>query len=282
MGWETRDYNRDENQGIPKIVFQFPPFTKLTIVLLVINFALFLMKPFGTPYEYQVVYGSLAFHPVFAPWWEVWRWVTYQYIHATGGHVFFNMLVLYFFLPTMELRWGWAKALGFYTLGGIAAGFVFLLLQLILGGRPSLVGASGSIFAIMGAVALFYPERQFIFGIPIRVGVCLCAILFLLTIVGDGNYSDAAHLGGLAFGFFAPYVAGPYIARQRNRYREYRENREVQAEINEQQEVDRILAKVAEKGMHSLTAGERKVLDRASQNQRKREAEREKKLRASW
>ncbi len=77
-----------------------------------------------------------------------------------------------------------------------------------------------------------------------------------------------------------------HAAQQRQREKESatrakRRQREEQEERREQEEVDRILAKVADQGMNSLSAGEKRVLARATENQRKRDAEREKRRRSS-
>lgn len=58
--------------------------------------------------------------------------------------------------------------------------------------------------------------------------------------------------------------------------------REQEEERREKEEVDRILAKVAEQGMNSLSSREKKALARATENQIKRDQEREKRVRASW
>src|SRR5207249_3873315 len=141
---------------------------------------------------------------------QPWRWVTYAYLHGSGRHIFWNLLVLYFFLPPLERAWGWKKAFGFYTLGTIAAGVTFGIMNLFY---PffGLVGASGGILAAMGACAYLFPDMMFFFIVPIRVAVALFAILYLLTISGDKDASDAAHLGGLVFGFFAPYYGRKFF-----------------------------------------------------------------------
>ncbi|MFQ5517842.1 MAG: rhomboid family intramembrane serine protease, partial [Acidimicrobiia bacterium] len=45
---------------------------------------------------------------------QLWRFVTYQFIHANFFHVFFNMLAVYFFGPIMERWWGSRRFLIFY------------------------------------------------------------------------------------------------------------------------------------------------------------------------
>lgn len=276
MGWQDRAYNRDETGGVPPVVFKLPPLTRLTLVLICVNIGLFILGAFsGSLRASMERAGSLTYG--LDQGWQIWRLITYQYLHANAGHVFFNMLALYFFLPALELRWGWRKAYAFYTLGGIAAGLLFLVMAVLTGRLSMLVGASGSLFACMGAVALFYPERQIIlliFPVPIRIAVALFAAFFLLSVAGDKSFGDAAHLGGLAFGFFAPWLAGPYLIKQQNNFRRRSAERARQAEIDEQTAVDRILDKVANSGMHSLSEAEKKTLARASENQRKRDAQR--------
>lgn len=273
MGWEDRAYNREGGGGVPPVQFRLPLFTAMTLTVMGVNLALFLTKAYVPLYRTLIDYGSLRFGDV--PAWQVWRWITYQYLHGDGGHVFFNLLGLYFFLPPLEQQWGWRKALGFYTLGGIAAGVVFTVMSLTATHGVYLIGASGSIFACLGAVALLFPERQLIlllFSVPIRVAAALFALLFLLTAVGDHDYSNAAHLGGLAFGFLAPWLAAPFVEKQRRRVETWSVDRERRAEADEQAAVDRILDKVAKSGMHSLTGGEKRTLKRASDNQKKRDA----------
>ncbi|MGN6727377.1 MAG: rhomboid family intramembrane serine protease [Tepidisphaeraceae bacterium] len=275
MSWENREYNRDNGDNIPPVQFRFPPITRLTGILIAVNLGLFLLKIFGRPYDELLRWGALEYGA--GTGWQVWRFVTYQYLHASGAHVFFNMLGLYFLLPALERRWGVGQAFAFYTAGGIVSGLTFMVLSAINGNLGFLVGASGSIFAVLGADALLFPEWQIVlvfFLVPIRLAAGLIAGLYLLTIVGDHDYSNAAHLGGLAFGFFAPWLGGPLLVRQQMKLRAWQGDRALQEEIDEQQAVDRILEKVSQSGMQSLTGREKKTLQRASDNQRKRDKER--------
>ncbi len=267
MGWQDRAYNRDDTGGIPPIRFALPQTTRLTMVLIVVNLGIFLLMllpridAFFSQWMSLTMIGGAA-------WIQPWRWVSYQYVHGGPFHLLFNMLGLFFFMPSLELRWGWQRALAFYTAGGIAAGVLYALMS--IGPFPSfLIGASGSVLALLGAVALFYPERQLIllfFPVPIRVAAALFGALYLLTSFG-GNLSDAAHLGGLAFGWFAPLIYVKYLTGLRQRFADANLRRQRQAEVDEQQEIDRILEKVSRQGMHSLSGREKRTLARASQRQ---------------
>jgi membrane associated rhomboid family serine protease len=277
MGWQDRPYYKEDGTGgVPPVVFSFPKLTPLTIALIGSCLVIYVAQAFtrGAPMGPLDYWGRLTFFRGQA-FTQPWRWVTYQYLHGSASHFFFNMIGLYFFLPTLELMWGWKKALAFYTAGGIAAGVTFGVMALLLPGGvgpyASLIGASGSIFAAMGAVALLSPSRQLIllvFAVPIRMAVGLFGAFFLLSSLADRDLSSAAHLGGLAFGFFAPWVAGPWMAKFRHNWERRRRQREVTGERDEQEAIDRILAKVHNQGMNSLSWSERRTLKRATERQR--------------
>ena len=159
------------------------------------------------------------------------------------------MIGLYFFLPSLELMWGWKKAFAFYTAGGIAAGVTFGLISLVYTSGPvgysDSIGASGSIFAAMGAVALLNPARQLILLV---LPACrsawrwpCSAAFFLLSTLADRNLSNAAHLGGLAFGFFAPWIAGPWVVEVPAQLGEAPRPAAATSERDEQETIDRIL-----------------------------------------
>lgn len=253
--------------------FSFPPFTPLTLVIMGICLLVFILQAItgsAAVTSPLIRYGWLSFAGGEA-FREPWRWITYQYIHGGGLHLFFNMLALYFFLPPLERRWGWLGALGFYTAGGIAAGVAFGLMSAAMGTLPPLIGASGSVLAVLGACAYLFPEQRvlfFFFPVPIRILTGLLAVLYLLTVFGDKDMSDAAHLGGLAFGFIAPWAGGPIWKDLRDHLRQRHNRRAVESEQSDEKEVDRILQKVHDQGMNSLTRRERNILRRATERQR--------------
>jgi membrane associated rhomboid family serine protease len=200
--------------------------------------------------------------------------VTYQYLHASGSHIFWNMLSVYFIVPIMERTWGWRRTLIFYTVGGVVAGLFYAAMSYLFG-EGFLVGASGSILAVLGAMAAIMPGLMFFGVIPVRILVLLYAVLYILTITHDRSLSDAAHLGGLAFGFVAPLVGGGNFVRDwADRLQAHRKQGLVRAEQAEQAAIDRILAKVHDHGMNSLSRSERNTLKRATERQRQSDAKR--------
>lgn len=146
----------------------------------------------------------------------VWQPVTYMFLHSTGGvsHVLFNMLALWMFGTDLERTWGTRFFIKYYFITGIGAAATSLALSLFVDGiyYSITVGASGAIYGLLLAYALYFPHRSimlyFIFPIPARVFVMIVgAIAFLSSLSGPGGgVAHAAHLGGLVVGYL--YLKG--------------------------------------------------------------------------
>ena len=292
MAWEDRPYYREGSQygsgrgGLGGLRFLLPR-TKLGIVLIVVNVVVFFIQAVSGPaagISPLIRWGILTFDGgrVF---YQPWRWITYQYLHGGGSHLFWNLLGIYFFVPVLEQMWGWKKTLAFYTAGGIAAGVTFGLMSLVYP-AGGLIGASGSLLAVIGAIAVIAPDMQvlamLVIPITMRVLAILYAVLYLFTIIGDRNMSDAAHLGGLAFGAAAVFVGrrfGGVWERQRYGWEQRRKQRGRDRERDEEAAIDRILQKVHDKGMNSLSWSEKRTLKRATDRQRQTETARARRAR---
>ena len=277
MSWEDRAYYRDgPTRDGPRLVFPMP--SPLTFGLILSNLIIFLLQSLTSSAGRSplVEWGVLTFAGGKA-FIQPWRWITYQYLHAGGQHVFFNMLTIYFFVPVLERLWGWKRTFAFYTLGGILAGVTYGMMCLFTGARYSfLLGASGSILSITGALAAVVPDMQvllIVIPMTMRTMALLFGVLYTLTVVGDHSLSDAAHLGGLVFGWLLPKYASGFWSRAIQSQQHRRVRQHVDAERNEQENVDRILEKVHQQGMNSLTWGERRILKKATEHQRQRDLE---------
>jgi membrane associated rhomboid family serine protease len=272
MAWEDRAYNRDSGSSF-SYRFGFTPPTPMTLGVMIACFAGFLLEAGLGPRVFD--WGALDMSHGLA-FKQPWRWITYQYLHAGVWHIFFNLLAIYFFLPSLERLWGPRKAFAFYTIGGVVAGITYGIIYIFSPYRGYIVGASGSILAALGACALLFPERQLLilfFPVPIRMFAALAALLFTLWVIGERDTSSACHLGGLVYGVAAPYYGGPWFHKMTRSVKRRRVQRAVQDERQEQAVVDRILQKVHDSGMQSLNRSERKALQRATDRQRKRDRE---------
>jgi membrane associated rhomboid family serine protease len=269
MGWQDRPYNQDGNSYGVRLGFTPPP--PMTLGVLIACFAVYILKSFAGGFLFH--YFALASASVSFS--QPWRFVTYQYLHDGPLHIFFNLLGIFFFLAPLERLWGGTRAFAFYTAGGVVGGLAFCVLQALTGSSIILVGASGSILAALGAYALLFPETVvyvIVFPLPIRALAMLLALLYTLTVLGSHQFNDACHLAGLAFGFLAPMYGAGLWGKLSRRSTAWRMKRDREFEQAEQQTIDRILAKVSEQGMQSLTASERRALKRATERQRRNDS----------
>src|SRR4051812_18115748 len=78
-----------------------------------------------------------------------WTLVTYMFLHGGLGHIFFNMLGLYFFGSRVEDRLGSNRFITLYFISGISGG----ILSFVFAYYAAVIGASGSIFGVMLAYA---------------------------------------------------------------------------------------------------------------------------------
>jgi len=249
-----------------------------SIRLILANVIVFLLMP--------AMRASLLNQLVLVPseaWRAPWTLVTYMFLHGSLGHVFFNMLSLYFFGPRLESRLGGGGFLGLYFSSGVMGA----LLSLALAPHAAVIGASGAVFGVMFGYAWFWPrDRILIWGIvPIeaRYLVLLMTAISLFSGVtpgAGGNIAHFAHLGGFLGGFLFLKVmerrspsaqfkkkargATPRLETLGNAMERWKTIRRDHLHEVNREELDRILDKISSSGIGSLTPGERDFLDRFS------------------
>jgi len=137
-----------------------------------------------------------------------WQFFTYMFVHGNMSHILFNMLGLFFFGASVERRMGSREFLLFYLLTGALAGlFSFVVYYFTASYYVILLGASGAVYAVLLAYAVYYPDsRIFIFGlIPVKASVMVIAYtvieLFSQFSGAGGGVAHLTHLAGFAFAF---------------------------------------------------------------------------------
>jgi membrane associated rhomboid family serine protease len=251
----------------------FPQLTPVVKWLLIINFVVFFVQNFGTE-KVLVKWFSLYPFSLMAAM-QLWRLITYQFLHSGMSNIFFNMLGLFFLGPTLERYWSSKRFLIFYLSCGIAGGLFYLFL-VVTGFLPVLpmVGASGAILGMLAACAILFPHFVvfiLVFPVPIRVAAIGFTALYLVTLITKGANAggDAAHLAGMATG--AIYVfSQSWRTKLRIRIQSSRLQKKIATERNLQVELDRILQKVHDSGIHSLTLEEKKILGQATEAEQRR------------
>ena len=182
MGWQDRAYNQDGGTGLR---FGFVPPPPMALGLIVSCIFVFILQQFSDDFFYR--HFALSFIDG-SPLIQLWKFVTYQYLHKDAIHIFWNLLGIYFFVPPLERLWGPKRTFAFYTAGGVAGGILFAMLHAVFPADDAfLVGASGSILAALGACALLFPEQTvllIVFPVPIRLLAVILALFFTLTVIG--------------------------------------------------------------------------------------------------
>jgi membrane associated rhomboid family serine protease len=174
--------------------------------LLLANIGVFILQMFApgldrVMIEYFGLVPVLALQHLF-----IWQFVTYMFLHGGLGHIFFNMFALWMFGVELERTWGTREFLKFYFLTGIAAGLSTAVFS--WGSNIPTIGASGAIYGILAAYALFFPDRYVYLYLlfPIKMKY-LAIILGVLEFVAARNQAQSgiahvAHLGGMVVGYF--------------------------------------------------------------------------------
>ena len=154
---------------------------------------------------------------------QLWRLATYMFLHSRGGvgHILFNMLALWMFGVELERMWGTRYFLKFYFFCGVCAALTTVVLSFVpLAIFASLyqsltIGASGAIFGVLLAYALYFPHRpilvMFVFPVPAKYFVMIMGGISLLASLGasSGGIAHPTHLGGLAAGYL--YLKKPRL-----------------------------------------------------------------------
>ena len=234
---------------------------------------------------------------------EFWRFITFQFLHADFWHLLVNMFGLWIFGPLVERHLGGKRFLAFYLLCGIFGACMYLLLNaggaalgmfgmsapFLLFNDPQvpLIGASAGVFGVLLAGAYLAPNLMVLlfFLIPIRlvtlayglVVVALLTLIFNNDTYGSNAGGEAAHLGGAIAGFYfirrQHHLHGffdflgrvdPTSRSARNRRLGKGARAGAAAEAKMDAEIDRILAKIHEKGLQSLTSKEKRILRESS------------------
>jgi len=272
MGLYDRDYTKENYQHryqyAPQMRIRMPQITPMVKLLLLINLAVYILQALGAN---ELLMGIFSLYPAsLLMALQLWRLVTYQFLHGGLFHILFNMLCLFFLGSSLERHWGSKRFLKFYLGCGVAGGLFYLLLVLIkfLPALP-MIGASGAVLGLLAACAILFPQFVvfiFLFPVPIRVAAVAFTIIYFVAVVTRSPTAggDAAHLAGMAAG--AIYVfSGPWRINLRSKFQHNTWQKKITTERSLQVELDRILEKVHDSGIQSLTPKEKKLLKKATE-----------------
>jgi membrane associated rhomboid family serine protease len=137
---------------------------------------------------------------------EPWTIITSIFTHVSFWHIFANMLTLYFFGRFMVGLVGNKYMLIIYFIAGIVGNLFFFLFGLIVPGAmyTIVIGASGAIFGLGGALAVLRPTLRVVtFPIPIPMPLWVAILVGFVILSIVPGIAWQAHLGGLICGLIA-------------------------------------------------------------------------------
>lgn len=260
-----------------------PPVIK---ALLALNVGMYFIQFMGYP-----LIGMLGLIPDRVAQWplpEFWRLVTYLFLHGGLWHLVFNMFALWMFGMPVESQWGGREFVKYYFLCGLGAALTSIA---ITPHSPiPIIGASGPVYGLLVAFAMLYPDAVVYLYFLIPVKAAHMAILFgaLEFFMGASHATPGvarfAHFGGMVTGYV--YIRWWWVWKLKAKTaikglmsddedmeapaappRPVR-RRVVPARVSEPDdmaEIDRILDKILETGMDSLTDHERTLMRRYSE-----------------
>lgn len=220
-----------------------------------------------------------------------WGVATYMFVHTGFLHLFFNLMVLFFFGPPLEGKWGSNEFLKFYLVCGLGGAIFSLFFS-----GSALIGASAAIYGVMLAFAMNWPDSTIlIWGIiPVKAKWMVAGLTLIAVLSAAGGSQPGiahyAHLGGLGVAFLylkldwrsprldvfrkasspRSLTLVPRDDKLEARAPRLRRSRRSTSESEEVllDRVDRVLDKISAEGMSALTVEERAVLDEVSRRRR--------------
>jgi len=225
-----------------------------------------------------------------------WTPITYMFLHTGFIHLLFNILGLYWFGKLFLYRLEGDKLLGVYLLGGLSGALFYVISYNVFPVFESvnglLLGASASVFAILVAIAVYDPNNEihlsFIGSFQLKYVALFYVLLSVIGISATNPGGNIAHLGGAAWGWFYIFQLrkgkdwGSGLVRlldkifvsiqnwfkpKNNLKVAFKQTPRDDYEYNrlkkeEQEEINRILEKIAKSGYDSLSKSEKELLFR--------------------
>ena len=241
--------------------------------LLIANIAVFFLQQADPGLTYRFAFTPPLFFE------QPWTAVTYMFLHGGWTHLIFNMFGLWVFGPPLEMRLGGRRFITLYFVGGLTGALLSIFTA------APIVGASGAIYGVMLGYARFWPRQQLlIYGIVPVEARWLVLAFTVLSLAGGvipglgGGIAHFAHLGGFA----GAWIYLEYLSRftgsaawrkkvapapSKGTITDLDRWRAIKADalhpVN-REELERVMAKIDQAGLGSLTPSEREFLDRFS------------------
>lgn len=270
---------------IQNIKLELQKHSKLTVLLIVNISIFFIINISSSMFQTDVITLNMALPLnlsdfIFKPW----TLFTYMFSHKDLGHIFYNMLLLYFSAHTFLNFLSEKKLVYVYIMSGLMGGIILLLLSSIF---PStfeysiLFGASAAVLGIVTSLALYIPNLPVsLFGIIEMKYKYYALLIFAVSTIIDFNVNTGgkiSHFGGAFFGLFFGYMLknGRDISEltffkktKKSTLKVVHSNKSAKAHQHSdsnQQTIDALLDKISKNGYDSLSKSEKELLFKLSQ-----------------
>lgn len=222
--------------------------------------------------------GGAAFVP------KVWTFFTYMFTHVNLGHIFWNMVLLYFMSQILFTLLGEKKLLYLYVMSGLCGGALVLMLGLFFPaafGHAILLGASASVLGVGAVMAVYAPGyRVYLFGLIEMQYRYVYLLTFVISTVIDLSVNTGgkiSHVGGAAFGLLYGYSLRQgkdlsqlrFGLRRKSKLKVLRGDQDFgfsgSTTTDEETRMNQLLDKISKSGYDSLSKKEKEELFRLSQ-----------------
>ena len=281
-------FNRRDNS-----LYKLMAINLIAFFILLISRVVLTLSGFGAVYKEGLKWIMMpASLPTLAK--QPWSIFTYFFLHEGLFHILSNLLFLYYFGLLIHQYLGSRKLTNLYILGGVfGAGFYVLMYNIApyFSGAVDtsfMLGASAGVFAVVVGAATLAPQTTFVLFLlgPVKI-VYIAAFYVLLSFansIGENAGGEIAHLGGamLGYGYIVALRRGwdlgipiqkvglffenlgtrraPKVSYRRTSSAKPTGTNPEKKETLSQEEVDKILDKIADKGYEGLTKEEKRKL----------------------
>ena len=223
--------------------------------------------------DYFVVEADLM-SLIFKPW----SLITYGFLHGSFSHLFWNMIMLFYFGNILVNYFGDKRLLNVFFNGILFGGIIYIisynLFPVFTGISSKMIGSSAGVMAILFYITSYNPNhtiRLFFVNVKLLYIAVFLLLMDIIQIPVENSGGHIAHLGGALIGFlmFRSFKGIDFvdiytnlITRKNNK--KIKRNKTFSGSNFDQKKIDSILDKISESGYESLTKEEKNYLFKAS------------------
>ena len=219
-------------------------------------------------------FGQLIFKP--------WSIITYGFLHGSFSHIFWNMVILYYFGKILNNLFG-DKLLKKLYLSGIAVGGLtyvisYNIFPVFSGVESVMIGASAGVMSVLFYLASYSPQmgiRIFFFDIKIIYIALFLVFYDIIQIPLNNSGGHIAHIGGAIWGYYYCISNNKGVDLTQSIFNIFKTTKKKNSKVRQsnnnfdQKKIDSILDKISDSGYDSLTKKEKEYLFKVGKNQDK-------------